>query len=796
MQLALVALVAGGVVPQAAAQAQPGGARTAVAADVPAGPLAEALNRFAVQAGISLAVDAGKLKGKSSRGITGSVTAEEGLQRLLAGSGFRLGRNPAGYVLVPESAQEPSSDGTATLPAVRVHATAGAWPDELPGVYAGGQVAKGARLGALGNTDVMDTPFSITSYTSEVIRNQQASTVGEVLVNDPSVRFTTSNGHMYENFRVRGFDINASELAVNGTFGLVPVGHVPIEFVERVEILKGPSALFSGMVPGGGVGGVINLVPKRAGDEPLARLSLGYRSEGQWGGSIDAGRRLGENKAVGVRVNASYTDGDTDLDGQSKRREFLSVGADYRSDALKASVDAYQSKESYTGGTPAMYQFRAALTDIPKAPDPDINLFRGLYGTLESSGAVFRVEYEFSPQISAFASAGVMNHDYSGFINGTHARQIAANGNYSAWASGQLGYNDNVSAEAGLRVRFERGEVAHQVVVHASRLDMEAGSGVLIGPTYTSNIYHPSVPIVGRLPARAGKTSETTLASLALVDTLSFMDDAVQLTLGARKQGVETTNFNSNTGAVTAKYDKDALTPAVAVLVKPWGPALSLYASYVQGLSQGGTVTDATATNYRHVFAPYKTEQKEIGAKWDAGSFANTLAAFELTKPTLVKIGDTYTDEGEQRIRGVEWTTFGALSRDVRLLGGIAHTRGTQTKTANNLYNGKDATAVPRWQANLGLEWDTPWLPGLTLSGRVIGTSSQYINAANTQRIPGWSQVDVGVRYGTKVGGHDVALRLNVANLFDRHYWSGSFSENFATLGPARSVTASATVDF
>jgi iron complex outermembrane receptor protein len=691
-----------------------------------------------------------------------------------------------------------------TLPAVSVSASAERQTD-LPAPYAGGQVAKGARLGALGNQDVMDTPFNITAYTTELIENQQGRTIADVVANDPSVRFTTSNGHAYENFRIRGFDVNQSDVAINGMFGLVPTGHVPLEAFERVEVLKGPSALFSGMAPGGAVGGTINLAPKRAGDDPLTRVSVGYQGQSQFGTALDVGRRFGERKEWGVRVNGAYSDGETELVGQSKTRKFLATALDYRGDALRASLDAYYSKESFSGGTPAMFWFTGA---IPKAPDPSTNQFPTAYGDLESKAVIARAEYDFNRHLTAFAGVGYMEHEFSGFINGTHVRNINASGTAVAssstgpMTSGQRGYSENLTSEAGLRGRFETAGVAHELVVHASRLEQEAGSGTAtFSPRYTSNIYNPTSYPMPVLPSTTPKTSETVLSSLALVDTLSFLDDKLRLTLGARNQSVETTNFNA-AGAITSKYDKSALTPAVAIVVKPWGPGISLYANYVEGLSKGDTVTDVTATNYNHVFAPYKTEQMEAGVKWNAGTFTNTLSVFEITKPMMIKLGatahPTYTDEGEKRVRGAEWNTFGELVRSVRLLGGIAYGDGVQTRTALNQYNGKVAVGAPRWQGNLGLEWDTPWVPGLTLSGRMQTSSGQYLDSANTQRIPGWSQFDGGVRYATHFEGRKLVLRLNVDNLFDRHYYSGSFSDTtpIATLGLPRTVTASVTVDF
>lgn len=701
------------------------------------------------------------------------------------------------HLLAEETSKENTKVDANALPAVKVTGAAIITGD-LPAPYAGGQVAKGAKLGALGNQDLMDTPFNVSSYTAQLIQDQQAKTLADVVQNDPSVRFTTSSGHAYENYRIRGFDVSANDLAINGMYGLAPYGHTPVEYIERVEVLKGPSALFSGMAPSGGVGGVINLVPKRAEDTPLTRVTVGYQSDSQLSNAIDVGRRFGEDNQWGLRVNHAYSDGDTELKGQSKKREFTSAALDYRGDRLKASLDAYYSKESFSGGTPAMYWF--ATSTIPSALDASTNLFPNAYGTLESKAAILRGEYEINSRLSVFAGLGSMRHDYSGFINGTHARSIQGNGDFSGRMVAQRGFDDNVSAEAGVRAKFNTGNLGHEMVVHATELQQESGSAVNM-TSFASNLYHPTTAAMPSLPGTVSKTGATTFSSLALMDTLSLPDDSVKLTLGLRSQRVRTRSFNT-AGTVTASYDQSALSPALGLVVKPWGPALSLYANYVEGLSKGDTVSDTSATNYNQIFAPYKTQQKEMGVKWDAGKFSNTASLFEISKPTLVAIGSasnpTYTNSGEKRVRGLEWTTAGELSKTVRLLGGITHSRGEQTKTAYDQYNGKEAVGVPHWQGNLGMEWDTPWVSGLTLTSRVIATSSVYLDAANTQQISGWNQVDVGARHSTRVAGKKTVFRLNVANLFNRHYYSGSFSDStpIATLGQARTYTLSATTDF
>ena len=681
-----------------------------------------------------------------------------------------------------------------------VTVTAGALGDgDLPPVYAGGQVAEGARLGLMGNQSVMDTPFNVTSYTSELIKNQQARTLADVMANDPSVRFTTSSGHAYENFRIRGFDVNQNDVAINGMYGLAPMGRTPVEFVERVEVLKGPNALFSGMAPSGAVGGTVNLVTKRATDTPTATFGVDWLSDGQLGTTIDAGRRFGTRNEWGARVNGSFSDGATTLDGQSRKREFLSAGLDYRGSALTASIDAYHSQESFTGGTPAMFWFASPV--VPVAPDPRINQFSTAYGSIQSNAVMGQAEYRFNEHVSAFAGVGRRDSDQSGLINGTHARQIQPNGDFTGQIVGQRAYTDATTAEGGLRTRFKTGSVGHELVLQASYLKLEDGSATGPASVFRSNIYNPITPVMPALPGSPPKTSENTLTSLALVDTMSFLDDKLRVTGGVRNQRVKTSNFDK-TGKTTARYDEDAVTPAVAVVVKPWGPDLSFYANYVEGLSKGDSVTDTTATNFGEVFAPYKTKQKELGVKWNAGTFTNTLALFEIDKPMLVTEGSTaqptYADGGEKRVRGVEWNTFGEIAQGVRVLGGVTYTQGTQVKTSYGRYNGNTAVGAPRWQVNTGVEWDTPWVPGLTLTGRVQATSRQYADSANNIEIPGWGQVDLGARYATKVNGRDVVLRLNVNNVFNKYYYAGIFSDTtpIATLGPARSVMASAAITF
>ncbi len=113
--------------------------------------------------------------------------------------------------------------------------------------------------------------------------------------------------------------------------------------------------------------------------------------------------------------------------------------------------------------------------------------------------------------------------------------------------------------------------------------------------------------------------------------------------------------------------------------------------------------------------------------------------------------------------------------------------------TASAATEGNTPYGIPKWQMNAGVEWDTPWNKDLTLSLRAIYTGTQYLNNSNADKLPSWVRYDFGTRYKTTVNNVPVTYRFSVENLFDKHYWSGAFSDNFVTLGGPRTFKLSAT---
>ena len=661
---------------------------------------------------------------------------------------------------------------------------------QLPGLAPGGQVGKAAGLGLLGNVDTINAPFNITAFSSELMEDQNASTVAQVLENDPSVRFTTNTGHINENYLIRGFDINASEVAMNGLYGIAPDSNIPTEFIERVELLKGPGALLNGMSPAGGVGGVVNIVTKRPTAQPLTRVTTMFTSGSQLEAHADVSRRFGPEQRLGIRFNGLLGNGETSVDDQKRRRNLGALALDYQGDRFSLGLDAYRYNAHMNNGSPVMVSF-SKMDHLIAAPKGSNNLFRGVNSDVENEGVMLRGHVDLNDTWQLYGSAGRALHHYQGQPTGT---RVVLNAVGDGSAVGQTynleGFTNTTSWETGVRGSFVTGAVKHQLSASYNYMNQKSGRAlpITVSPNYTTNIYSPVDPVLP--PNRKGVTLENDndITSFALADTLSMVDDKVMLTLGLRHQRVNQTMKG---------YDESAVTPAVGLVVKPWGEDVSLYANYIQGLSPGLEV-GSTYANAGEVFPPYKTKQMEMGVKWRAGAFTNTLALFQIEKPSTVIDSATNTLQlgGEQRNRGVEWNVSGEALRGLRVLGGVAYMQPKLTGTQGGKNNGNDAFGAARWTANVGGDWDIPGVPGAALSGRVVYPGPQWVNAANTLRAPSWTRVDLGARYATSIAGKKTVLRATVDNAFDRQYWAGAFADNFLTVGAPRTYRISASVDF
>lgn len=781
-------------------------------------PLDSALTRLAEQASLRILFSSADLAGRQTAGFTGRFTIGDVLTRLLDGSGFTFRFTDAKTVTLARATQ--TSESAVQLGPVRVAETGPDAPPTsvlgtLPEPYAGGQVARGGQVGMLGNKDVMDTPFSQTNYTNKTMQDQQAQTVQDVLLNDPSI-LTKQNSASDEDgsITIRGFSstLSAGFGTLNGLTGMSPLRSPDMDYIERAEVLRGPSALLNGMAASGagGIGGSYNLVTKQAGDEPLTELTMRYGSRSQLGAHLDVGRRFGANKEFGIRFNGAYRKGDTPVDPISAEVGSAAINLDYRGERVRISADiAHQSNDASPQITQQLVVsgVGGGIVFVPKAPDAGTSL-NPVWSEQPSrlTPGMVRGEVDITENVTAYAAIGKQKLDFS-LIGPSQPKLLDTSGTYG-WTN--LEYSkfayDVLSMQGGLRATAATGPVNHALSLNLSQSEMETGeAGTQIRPyTYTTNLYNP---IFGPAPSIADpgdlrKTSESRVSSVGVADTLSILDERIQFTGGVRYQEVESSNFNTTTGAETSSYDSDAWTPALGLVVKP-RKNVSLYANYIENL-QRGTIVGASYANSGEVFPPYVSKQYEAGVKADWGTVTTTLAAFQIAQPNTITIAEpagglpTLALNGEQGNRGIELNAYGELMPSVRLMGGVTLIDGRQTKTQDGLYDGNRQDGIPIIRTVVGGEWDTPFLQRLTLTGRFTYTGDQVASSSNENlKIPSWTLVDLGARYVFDSPWNDkpITVRFNVDNVFDKDYWSAT-NFRYVQFGAPRTVRISAAFAF
>lgn len=703
----------------------------------------------------------------------------------------------------------------ATLPTIVISASADASADGLSKAYAGGQVARGGRLGVLGSVDMMDTPFNTMNFTQQVIQDQQARSVADVLQNDPSVRVARGFGNYQELYVIRGFAVNSDDLAYNGLYGLLPRQFVASELLERVEVFRGANSFINGAAPGGGgIGGTINLLPKRASNNDLTQVTVGVETGGQGYAAMDIGRRFGPDGSTGIRVNAVRRDGDTGIDDEKRELTVGSVGVDFHARDFRLSADIGHQEHKLKAARPSVTV--AGGIALPSAPESDSNFAqkwthsneRDTFGTL-------RGEFDLAKDSVVWAALGARSGDESNILAAPTVSN--SNGAASMYRFDNERHDSVRTGEIGIRGKLRTGAIGHSLSATASTYWQESRNAYAFSDFagFATNIFKPvdvasPVPdyFIGGVLSNPKLTSKTILSSYAVADMMSLMDDKLLITVGARHQTIKSDSYDYNSGAGISHYDQSKVTPVAGIVYRPV-KAVSIYANYIEGLQQGPTasgnytdpVTGATrpVDNIGENFAPYVSRQKEIGVKYDHGNVGASAAIFSVDQPSAYIVNSHFGVFGEQRNKGLEMTVFGVPLRGLRVLGGLTLLDAKQRITAGGVNQGKDVIGVPDTQVNIGAEWDVPGVRGLNLNARVLYTASQYADGANTQELPSWNRLDIGANYMVRILDRNVTFRARIDNVADKNYWAsagGYPGSGYLVLGSPRTVVVSATVDF
>lgn len=734
-----------------AQQAEGQSAATQQRYSIEAGRLDTALNRFAVSAGIEIAFDATLTAGKQTAGLQGNYGVDEGLERLLAGTGLAAVRSAEGSYRLEERHAD------VELSTMRVEAD---WVQETASGPVDGYLATRSATATKTDTPILETPRNISVVTTEQIDDRKAISVEEAVAYSSGVS-TGSSGldPRFDQIRIRGYSATSNADYLDGlrqpnTGWLSYFASDPFA-LERIEILKGPSSVLYGQIS---PGGMVNRVSKRPSEQAVEQVELQYGSHDHVQGQFDVGGALNKNGSVLYRLVGVARSADTDIEQVPNDVALLAPSLNWKLDENTELTILAQYQDRETAGSPRPYQAGDDLTEF-WAGDED-------FDRLSQHQALFGYEFEhrFTDDISfhntlRYGTTKTTNQYTSSTSTGN---QYVLD--RTAW--GVYENMDAVTTDTRLVSEFATGALEHTLLtgIDYAYLDFDVeyamGSAPSIDrrtPDYRQNIVRPDTVLTDQ-----NGTSHRT--GIYLNDQVSV--GQWRLSAGLRQDRVESDTTNNLTQEKSESRDHQSTAQLGALYLFDSG--LAPYISYAQSfLPQSGTDADGND------FKPTEGEQVEVGIKYQPPGSRTmlTASAYNLVQDnTLTSLPGTAfsIQKGEETSKGIEIELTSELIDGLEATASYSFNDAEVTKS-NDGDEGNTPTLIPRHLASIWLDYTIPDGPlsGLGISGGARYVGSSYANSANTQKNEAHTKIDVGASYQFSGSQEGMELGLNVKNVTD-----------------------------
>ncbi|MGJ7604042.1 TonB-dependent siderophore receptor [Variovorax sp. LT1R20] len=660
-----------------------------------------------------------------------------------------------------------------------------------------GFVANTVEAGTFRGANILEVPATVNTVTRDVFELQGATGIYDVLRNTAGVTRQQNGGDTFDQLVIRGIAVeNRTNYRLNGSLAIPNVSEIPMENKERVEVLKGASALYYGFTT---PAGIINLVTKRAGSTPVSSVGLTVDDKGSLQASTDIGRQFGDQNQFGLRINAAGGRVGSNIDDVDGNRRFVSAAFDWRVNSrltLKADVENYRKRITEQAGITRPAAVRGVIT-LPALPDPD-KLLGPAWAVFDAevTNTQLRADYSLSNNWALTVEAGHSEAERD--------RRLASFGNYNVQTGlGRITGNDQSLKQTSDLFRtelfgtFSTGSVQHELTLGAAQSKktqdpiFQRNYG---GASTAQNLYNPVV--IGYLPLTALPTRPTTGAQdskelgLYALDRITFSPQW-QLVVGVRRTHFESTQGASATIPLIA-FDVRKTTPLAALSYK-FTPDLVGYVSYAQGVEEGEIAPAGTANQNAHM-PPGISKQKEIGLRWlTGGGMLLSGALFDIERPgAYTNSANTFVADGRQRYRGLELSAQGRLTRALAWQLS-AQSLDAEFRDINAQYNGKLPENTAKQTASAFLSYDIAAVPGLSVNGGAYYTGRRPVDDLNQAFIGGNTLFGLGARYVTQLFGKRTLWQINIDNVGDKRYWAAAGTR--LAVGTPRSVKATLKID-
>ena len=697
-------------------------------------------------------------------------------------------------------------------------------------------------------TAIRDIPQTINYVTKEVILDQGASTVNDVVKNVSGVsQYTTYNDFSIRGFRTTG-NRNSGNL-LNGMRAQTSLWSASsLANIERVEVIKGPAAaLFGNAAPGG----IINRVTKKP---LLQRLHTVSVNTGSWGTLKTYGDFTGplnESKSLLYRLNLGYetTDGYRDLQG----RNTLTIAPSFSfipNEKTRFNVDItyYRLDGKVDRGQTIFGDADLYSVPITRSLSATNDFLRETQMNI-SLGLTHKITDNLS-----------FNSTYLNSSYGEDLREHNQANSYYMQQQGKANTGDptKILMQALLRQRtfrnnsfnnyfnynFTTGPVKHTLLVGYDYFQVEllpgasqlTAGGYLLKNGKTTTTFNPArlntyvvdannnpvtnvavfdlnKPTTGNVMKETGKyifTSGNTKPTLQTSHGVYLQEQleisVVKLLLGLRKEFFKDyINYKENN---EEKIEQQALIPRVGLVITA-NDNINFYSTWMKGFEPQTAAIQSDPDRYGGPFDPVYSELYEMGVKtdWFNNRLSATASVFKIIQqnslydafPAVIGKPDLKMQIGEEESNGFEFDLAGEIAPNWSILANYAYIDARITKTAQN--NEKDfdmqRPSTPRHSGNI---WTKYIITEGPLKHLGLGAGYNFVTErygqvgrrANITVYPGYGLVNAVLYY--KI--NQIQLQLNLNNVLNQTHWVGGYDKLRSFPGAPRNINASVTYKF
>ncbi|BBN52005.1 ferrioxamine receptor FoxA [Pseudomonas chlororaphis subsp. aurantiaca] len=796
--------------PCLAQAAETGAASLSHSYNIPGGALSDVLNRFARETGITLSMTPAQLQGRQSAGLKGEYSTDQALGQLLNGSGLEaLSQDGSSYVLraLPET-------GALALPTTDIKGFA--LGNALGSME--GYNATHSQIATKTSTALLETSQSVSVVTREQMDDQGSQTVSQTMRYTPGV-LTNPYGatHRYDYMAMRGFNdgsvdnIYLDGLKSMGDSGTYSTMQVDPYFLERVDILKGPSSVLYGR---SSPGGLVALTSKKPLFEPYHQIQATVGTQGQRGMGFDFSGPVDDDKRIAYRLTGLADRSDTQFDHNKEKRYALAptLSIDFTDDT-SLTLQAYLQHDpdgGYHSGMPAdgaLHQRNGQRISE--------NFFEGEPGIDRYERDQQSFGYQFEHRFNDVFTA---RQNFRYLDSKVKLDQVYGYG-WTTPTSNELnryytGGDEKLHAfivDNMLQAEFLTGATKHTVLMGADYqrrktvVDWTSGSVAPINafdPVYGNSAitYYDPLSYLRRLEQ----------TGVYLQDLIEM--DQWRFSLGLRQDWVETSDENRLAEASrpvgTEINDKRTKLTGRAGALYLFDNGLAPYISYSESFNP-----NSYADSAGNPLAPTDGTQWELGLKYQPPGTDDlyTASLFRIDQENLatkLPQENFYRAVGAVRSQGLELEAHLQLNDNLKVLGSytftdieysksMISTLSTATEIIEN--KGNSPTQAPRHMASLWADYkfDSGSLDGLRLGGGVRYVGYSWADAENTMKVPSYTLFDASIGYDLgKVGLKGVDVRLNANNLTNESYIASCASLSFCYMGEERNVAATVSYQF